>query len=68
MSLFELARAAGDAVWIDRGLELATLAARSAQHTNDAQGLFRADVGVALAAAESIDPAASSWPLCGSPL
>ena len=68
LSLFELARAADDGVWVDRGRELVTSAARTAQHTNDAQGLFRADVGIALAVIESSDPPATSWPLCRAPL
>jgi lantibiotic modifying enzyme len=68
LSLFELARACGDNVWIDRGLELARQAAQMMHHTNDAQGLFRADVGIALAAAESMDPTKAVWPICQSPL
>ncbi len=67
LSLFELARACDDTVWIDRGLDLATRAAKTVHHTNDAQGLFRADVGVAVAAAESLHPMTSVWPICQAP-
>jgi serine/threonine-protein kinase len=66
LSLFDLARATGDAVWIDRGLELVTNGINTVQHIKDGQGLFRSEVGVALAAAESIEPAVSTWPICQS--
>lgn len=64
LSLFELARACGDSLWIDRGIELATEAVAMAHHLHDAQGLFRSEAGVALAAAEALEPATSAWPVC----
>ncbi len=64
LSLFDLARACGDSLWIDRGIELATQAVATAHHLHDAQGLFRSEVGVALAAAEALQPETSAWPVC----
>lgn len=68
LALYELARASDDKLWIDRGRKLATQAARTAALVADAQGLFRAEVGISLAAADSTEPATSAWPVCQSPL
>lgn len=68
LSLFELGRASGDRTWIDRGLTIAMQAVHTSSQTNDAQGLFRAEAGIALAAAEAMEPATSVWPICQSPL
>lgn len=67
LSLFELARACRDPQWIDRGIELAVQAVAAAHHLRDAQGLFRSDVGVALAAAEALNPETSAWPISQAP-
>lgn len=68
LSLFELSRATGDSIWIDRGIKLSTQAVNTLSSTNDAQGLLRSGVGIALTAAESREPTISSWPICQSPL
>lgn len=68
LALFELSRLSASADWAARGHACIRQAVEHSFQIEEAQGLFRGALGVALAAEEAADPARSRWPIVQSPL
>src|SRR5262249_45029048 len=75
LSFFCFGRLNGQGELVRRGRDLLSEAARSFFRSSESNDLgagppsfFRGEVGVELAAAESLEPELSIWPFCQSPL
>ena len=68
LSLFEIGRLTGREPFLRKGKELILKATASSSATSEMHSLYRGAIGISLAAAESINPQKSSWPMCNSPI